>query len=198
MRWLCLAGSALLIALCGCSAQDRSSTGGATASASTGGAAESPADGETSEALVGNWRRTTTCEERAQALEDAGLGEFAAEHAAGEGWIPGVTSVDQLADPSHPCRGAVPLDHEHFFTPSGQFGSLDANGNQVDDGSYDIQDPQTLVVHKEFGDLTFTYTVTGDTLSLIPELPPCGAEGCFAAQWAVAVSYNGLPWKRVD
>ena len=29
----------------------------------------------------------------------AGLGQFAAEHAAVEGWLPGVSSPDQLQDP---------------------------------------------------------------------------------------------------
>ena len=73
----------------------------------------------------------------------------------------------------------------------------DANGVQVDDGTYEVKGPETVVVHKEFGDVTFQFTVSGDTLSLVPELPSCASEGCFAAQWAVSVSYDGLPWQRV-
>src|ERR1700754_4760647 len=33
--------------------------------------------------IVGSWQRVTTCDERVAALERAGLGEFAVEHAAG-------------------------------------------------------------------------------------------------------------------
>jgi hypothetical protein len=104
-----------------------------------------------------------------------------------------VTSVDQLPDSAHPCQGAVPLDHEHFFTTDSLFGSRDDHGNQVDDDTYQVSDPGTVVINR----VPFHVKVTGDTLTLVPELPPCASNGCFDAQWAVAVSYNGLPWQRV-
>ena len=148
--------------------------------------------------LVGEWQRMTTCQQRVQALREAGLGEFAAEHAAGEGWIPGVTSVDQLKDPKKPCRGAVPLRHGHFFTADGLFGSRDADGNQVDDGTYTLPNDRSVVVTKEFGDVTFTFDIRDDKLFLTPVLPDCATNGCFAAQWAVAVAYPGLPWERTE
>jgi hypothetical protein len=148
-------------------------------------------------AIVGDWERVTTCEERVEALEKAGLGRFAAEHAAGEGWLPGVTSPAQIKDPAKPCAGAVPLKHGHFFTADGMFGSRDAKGDQVDDGTYRTIDENTIVVEKEFGDVTFDYEVLPDgTLLLSPDMPPCAASGCFAAQWAVSVAYPGLPWKH--
>jgi hypothetical protein len=148
--------------------------------------------------IVGNWERETTCEQRVKALKDAGLGEFAVEHAAGEGWIPGVTDPDQIKDPDRPCEGAVPLKHGHFFTEDGAFGSTDNEGDVVDDGTYRVVDKDTIVVNKEFGKVTFDYRVRGDSLFLDPVLPECARNGCFDAQWAVSVAYPGLPWKRVD
>jgi hypothetical protein len=160
----------------------------ASASATTSGTGRS--------GLVGVWQRVTTCKERVRALEHAGLGRFAAEHAAGEGWVPGVTSVDQLKDPTKPCQGAVPLLHEHFFSADGLFGSRDADGNQVDDGTYVLLDDRTVVITKEFGKVTFHVDIRGEQLFLEPVLPRCAKRGCFAAQWAVAVAYPGLPWQR--
>ena len=55
---------------------------------------------------------------------------------AGNGLVPGTPA--QLAAKSNICQGAVSRIHSHFFTRSGEFGSLDWNQNQVDDGSYAI------------------------------------------------------------
>ena len=149
--------------------------------------------------IVGEWERITTCEERVEALEQAGLGRFAAEHAAGEGWLPGVTGPEQIKNPEEPCAGAVPLKHGHFFTADGLFGSRDAEGDQVDDGEYRSIDEDTIVVQKEFGEVTFDFEVLPNgTLLLSPIMPSCAASGCFAALWAVSVAYPGRPWDRVD
>jgi hypothetical protein len=166
---------------------------GGNASATPGGA-ESSSTGDDVPALVGEWTRTTTCRQRADALDAAGLGRFAAEHAAGDGFVPGVTSVDQLEDPEHPCKDAVPQVHSHFFTADGQFGSRDAEGNQVDDGAYRLEGDDVLVI----GPVTFHYAISPDgmTLMLDPVLPACAEKGCWDAQWAVAVAYPGLPWER--
>lgn len=175
-----------------------------------GDAAETPAVGVVSEAgtpaadtaaqpgLVGAWERRTTCRQRVQALRAAGLGEFAVEHAASEGWLPDVAVPDDVKDPRHPCKGSVPLLHGHFFTDDGLFGSTDQNGDQVDDGTYRSVDEDTIVIEKEFGDVTMHYRVDGDELYLDPVLPGCADKGCFAAQWAVAVAYPGLAWSRVE
>lgn len=150
----------------------------------------------TEPALVGKWWRVTTCEERVQALRKAGLGKFAAEHAAGEGWIPGVTSREQLKDPKHPCQGAVPLAHSHYFTNDGLFGSRDDENNQVDDGTYRLSNDRTVVITKEFGEVTFHFKIRGATLTLEPIIPACVKSGCFGAQWAIAMAYPDLPWTR--
>lgn len=148
--------------------------------------------------VVGEWQRVTTCQERVAALKMAGLGRFAAEHAAGEGWIPEVTDVDQLKEPKQPCEGAVPLLHGHFFTADGLFGSRDADGNQVDDGTFDLTDEDTLRISTDTGYVTFDFEIRDNRLFLTPVLPTCAKDGCFDAQWAVAVAYPGLPWKRVE
>jgi hypothetical protein len=147
--------------------------------------------------IVGSWSRRTTSDEQVAALVKAGLGRFGAEHAASEGWLPDVTDQSKIKDPAHPCAGAVPLRHSHFFTADGLFGCRDADGHQVDDGTYRLVDDHTIVIAKEFGEVTFRYTITGGTaLVLDPQMPACATDGCFAAQWAVAMSYPGLTWTR--
>ena len=136
-----LVGSAMLVLLLtsGCAGTDSpeplSSAAPAPTSSSTRTTSgdQSPSAGSP---IVGEWQRITTCEERVEALNQAELGRFAAEHAAGEGWLPGVTSPEQIKNPDKPCAGAVPLKHGHFFTAEGMFGSRDAEGDQVDDGTY--------------------------------------------------------------
>ena len=185
---------ALILSLSGCGGDESpAEPAGSTSSTQT-----SESDPSHATPIVGEWQRVTTCQERMAALEDAGLGRFAVEHAAGEGWIPGVTSPDSIQDPRHPCKGAIPLRHGHFFTEDGLFGSTDDHGDQVDDGSYQLIDPRTIVIEKEFGNVAFHYQIRDDgTLLLDPVMPKCTKKGCFAAQWAVSVAYPGLPWEPV-
>lgn len=113
---------------------------------------------------------------------------------AGNGFIPGVAAVSDIADPAHPCRGAVSRRHSHFLTSDGQFGSRDWQGQQVDDGTDRVIDNRTLVILKEFPKVIFHYRVRGNTLSLDPVLPKrCAAFGC---AWAVSMSYPGHTFKR--
>jgi hypothetical protein len=187
----------LLLVGCGADPDDKAvpSTAGNTSAAAAG--ATSTSAGPDVPALVGEWTRTTTCQQRVDALEAAGLGRFAAEHAAGDGFVPGVTDVAQLDDPKHPCRDAVPMKHSHFFTAGGLFGSRDAQGQQVDDGSYRLVGSDAFTIGTGGGGVTFRYRIeNGDTLYLDPELPACAAQGCWDAQWAIAVAYPGLPWDR--
>jgi hypothetical protein len=148
-------------------------------------------------ALVGTWERETHCEELVSVLTEAGLEQWILETVAGNGFVPGVASPDQIADPANPCEGAVPREHSHFFTEDGQFGSLDWNGEQVDDGTYEVMDENTFVISKEFPDVTFNYTVEGDTIAFAPVIPECSPD-CFEAAWSVTVAYPGETWQRVD
>jgi hypothetical protein len=146
-------------------------------------------------ALVGTWERETRCEELVSALGEAGLDDWVLESVAGNGFIPGVRRPDQIRDPGDPCDGAVPRVHAHFFTEDGMFGSLDWKGDQVDDGTYVVTDDGTFVVSKEFPDVTFDYTIEGDTISFDPVIPDCSPE-CFEAAWSVSVAYPGETWTR--
>ena len=198
MRLRCSAIVVAVLILGGCSSQDAADSPAVNGTPSAGNPASPPTKTVTETGLVGSWERLTTCRQRVAALEAAGLGEFAVEHAAGEGWLPGVDSPDHVKDPEHPCRGSVPLRHGHFFTDDGLFGSTDQDGGQVDDGEWTLVNDDTIVIHKEFGDVTMHFRVDGDSLHLDPVLPDCTDEGCFAAQWAVAVAYPGLAWTRVQ
>jgi hypothetical protein len=146
-------------------------------------------------ALVGTWERETRCEELVSALNEAGLDDWVLEAIAGNGFIPGVRRPEQIRDPGDPCDGAVPRVHAHFFTQDGMFGSLDWKADQVDDGTYVVTDDGTFVVSKEFPDVTFDYTIEGDTISFDPVIPDCSPE-CFEAAWSVSVAYPGETWTR--
>ena len=161
---------------------------------------ETPTETETTsvEPIVGEWQRVTTCQQRVKALRQEGLERYAAEQVAGDGFIPGVTDKSQIKDPSRPCADAVPMNHSHFFTEDGEFGSRDDAGMQVDDGPYRLLGSDKVLIGGADHEVTFRYEIDGDALRLYPELPACVKRGCFPAQWAVAVSYNGLPWQKIS
>ena len=146
--------------------------------------------------LVGTWRRTTTCAELVAALRTAGMQKMTLDFVAGNGFIPGVTASDQIADQTNPCAGAVPRQHSHFFTKAGAFGSLDWHGQPVDDGKYRITKPGTVVIFKEFPKVTFHYRISGKSLALTPLAIPKGCTA-FRCAWAISVAYPGKTWQRV-
>jgi hypothetical protein len=145
-------------------------------------------------ALVGEWERDTRCEEIVQRLTEAGLENSIPDVAAA--FVPGASNGADLADPSKPCTGAVPIRHSHFFTADGRFGSRDQNGQDVDDGTYRLVGGDTFIISKEFPDVTFHYVVSGDSIMFTPVMPEC-RPACFEATWSVSVAYEGLPWTRV-
>jgi hypothetical protein len=154
--------------------------------------------------LVGTWQRVLRCKELARALEKAGLEEFVLEAVVGSGFLPGVMSPDQIADPRHPCKGAVPQLHAHFFTADGQFGSLDGDGNQVDEGTYTVVD-DTLIMPYGFEEgppilVAFHLRIHRDWVRFYPVIPSdCSTSRCLeAAVWSVSVAYTGKKWTRVS
>ena len=102
---------------------------------------------------------------------------------------------------AQPCTGAVPRVHSHFFGASGQFGSLDWKGGQVDDGQYRIVNSNTIRI----GSQPFHFRILhGNTLTLSPVLTKAMVHQAVAhpqkfsmAFWAVSVAYAGYTWKRV-
>jgi len=117
-------------------------------------------------------------------------------------YFPGI-SAKKLAAKTGICSGATPQTHSHFFTSTGQFGSVDQNGNQVDDGSYQIINDHTFRIGPHG---TFHYTIlNGTRLILHPVITAAERRqalanplGFYEATWKVAVSYGGRPWKRVS
>jgi hypothetical protein len=183
---VCLA--VLNLAACG-SNEDNPSVGPSTASTSASpSASTAPAS-----TLVGEWQRLQKCSELEDVMTKAGLRDALPEFVAGDGFIPGVTKVSEIKDPAHPCVGAVDRKHSHFFTADGEFGSRDAIGRQVDDGTYELVGDAFVI-----NGVTFHYVITDhDTLSISPDTPKC-APSCFEAGWSIAVAYPGYTWHRIS
>lgn len=158
-----------------------------------------PSEASITSPIVGSWERVMTCDERVAALQEAGLGQFAAEHVAGNEMVPGVSFDEpELIDPDKPCKGAVPRKHGHFFTSDGSFGSTDHRGEQVDKGTFELRDDQTIVITNEDATVIFDFRIENGELFLDPVVPSCVTDGCWGAQWAVAVASPGRPWSRAD
>ena len=97
--------------------------------------------------------------------------------------------------------GAVAVKHAHFFSPDGQFGSLDQNGQQVDDGTYEVVDDDTMTI----GGVEFTYTVANGELVLEPVISKADRKAALAdpyeytdAGWAISVANGGRPFRSVQ
>jgi hypothetical protein len=184
-------------------------TVGCSSNSSTGppsGTSHSPVASPTGTAagLVGKWARVVTCQELVSELGKAGLGPLAPYS-----WLGQTSSTGQSSFASgspkptkaHPCTGALKRAHSHFFNQSGQFGSLDWLGGQVDNGPYRIMDGNTVHI----GDVAFHYRILhGNTLMLFPVLTKAMIRQALAhprkfstAFWAVSVAYAGYSWKRV-
>jgi hypothetical protein len=138
--------------------------------------------------LVVEWARVTTCEEMLHASRTPAWAASPRRCWRGTG---SPRETEQLAKEEKICKGAVPREHSHFFTEWGTFGSLDWNGDQVDDGVYEIVDDRTFTI----GDTTYHFEVQGDELMLEPVLD--GGDR-FDRGWMVAVAFPGKTWKRVS
>jgi hypothetical protein len=110
-------------------------------------------------------------------------------------------SPAQLARKRNVCSGAKARPHSHFFTKDGQFGSVDDNNQQVDDASYRVVSADEVRI----GHGLFHYRIDGVQLVLEPMISAAARRAALAhptkfndAGWQVAVSYMGLPWKRVS
>ena len=81
------------------------------------------------------------------------------------------------------------------FTETGEFGSKDWTGRQVDAGAYEVVAGNTLTI----GDLgvAFDFSMVGDTLPVEPAITGCDSERCFETIRAVAVTYLRQAWQRV-
>jgi hypothetical protein len=186
---------ALLIAGCGSAEQKPSAPAETPAPARTA----APATTAAPAALVGRWERQQTCGELVSALERNDLAALAPGVATD--FFPDAKPA-QLAKRDDVCQGAARRPHSHFFTADGAFGSVDDRNQQVDDGAYELSGEHGLRI----GGKEFRYTIShGDTLVMHPVISAAARRKGLAhplefsdAGWQVAVTYDGLPWKRVD
>jgi hypothetical protein len=91
----------------------------------------------------------TTCQELVSELDMAGLALLAPNAWSGQTSSTGLSSFapgSPKPTRAHPCTGALSREHSHFFSQSGQFGSLDWLGGQVDNGPYDLLVRPTVVI----------------------------------------------------
>ncbi|GHH66963.1 hypothetical protein [Promicromonospora soli] len=194
MRRLVVALLMCLSLVAGCSAEESGSPPGATTTGPTG---TPPADGATTE-LVGSWHRAQSCAEMLAAFQAAGLAE---SHL---GWLQGnFYGGEPGPETGDPCEGARgPLEHDHFFTDDGQFGSHDENGEEVDGGDFEVVDDDTVSFPShatEFGydgELVVDYSIDGDVAVFDVTLPEGCADTCADAYaWALSAFASG-PWER--
>jgi hypothetical protein len=138
-----------------------------------------------------------------KAVDDAGLGAIAPSVVAD--YFPGI-STKQIAQKDDLCEGAKPVVHYHFFNDdAGAFGSLDQNETFVGGTSYEIIDEGRFRIGNTDSAVVFRYKVEGDALSLSPVLTSAMKKQALAhprqitnAGRAIAVSYPGHEWKRVE
>ena len=132
------------------------------------------------------------------AFERAGLVE------SHRGWLQGnFFGGEEGPQGGDPCAGAEgPLEHDHYFTANGEFGSHDQNGEEVDGGDYEAVDGDTLSFpshSQEFGytgDILVDYAVNGDGATFVVNIPsPCEDACADAYAWALSAFASGQ-WER--
>jgi hypothetical protein len=147
--------------------------------------------------LVGDWQRTNSCAALVANLRHAGVAGQMRDVLVGGGYYQRPRQID----PAAPCKHARNVEHSHFFTAAGAFGSHDENGNQVDDGNYRIVAPHTLSFRshaREFGyRIRVHYRITHDKLRFRVVVPhPCRGKCPGATAWAISAFYTGPAFTR--
>ena len=167
-----------------------------TVAISTGALSASPA---LPQELIGTWTRTQSCREELAAFEAAGLAK-----AAGFEWVTGNWVPNASPRSTGFCEGAVaPIEHSHFFTQEGEFGSRDEKGQQVDDGDFTVASPGVLNFPRHASDFGYSgqivvrYTMTGGQATFDVQVPSgcAGDATCADAYgWALSAFFKGAPW----
>jgi pimeloyl-ACP methyl ester carboxylesterase len=151
--------------------------------------------------ILGYWHRAQTCGEMLNAFTAAGLAE------SHRGWLQGnFYGGEEGPGTGNACAGAAgPLEHSHWFTAEGGFGSHDENGEEVDGGDFVLVDEDTLSFPShasEFGydgEVFVQFAIGADGLAtFIVELPDeCDAACEEAHAWALSAFSSGR-WARGD
>lgn len=151
--------------------------------------------------ILGYWHRAQTCEELLATFTAAGLAD------SHRGWLQGnFYGGEDGPSTGDPCAGAAgPLEHSHWFTAEGAFGSHDENSAEVDGGDYVLVDEDTISFPShasEFGydgEVEVDYAIGADgPATFTVELPEeCDAACQDAYAWALSAFSSG-PWERGD
>ena len=149
--------------------------------------------------IVGYRHRAQTCEELVPAFEAAGLAE------SHRGWLQG-NFYGGAEGPAtgDVCAGAEgPLEHSHWFTETGEFGSHDQTGQEVDSGAYTLVDSDTLTFPShstEFGfagEILVDFAIDDGVATLVNIPASCDAACQDAHAWALSAFASG-PWAVGD
>jgi hypothetical protein len=185
----------VIAAACGGPAASAPSIAASTPSTHASGAPISTGTVAGSKAsIVGEWIGTLDCDKVVSVLKGAKLDDLVAISVVGAGLVPGIDTPSQLKDPAHPCVGAVEQQQSHFFADDGSFGSKNARAEQIDTGTWKVEDGKVVINDQAFG-----FSVAGDKLTLTP--PPieasCKTKECrTAAAWALIVAMPGTTWTK--
>ena len=147
-------------------------------------------------AIVGTWVGMHNCERIMAIMTAGGMPEQGLLNVAESGTLVGVTTVDQINDPEHPCEGAVDQRHSHFFTADGLFGSRDMHDVQVDDGRWKLVDGDTFTINGT----AFDYEVHGDELRMeAVDVGSCPSPDQWCPEaWKLMVAMPGMVWTRAE
>jgi hypothetical protein len=201
MRHAPVVFACLILAIAsGCATGSTAPPASQAASSSSSSPVQSEAPTEAVSDIVGFWHRAQSCQEMLAAFERVGLAESHREWLQGNfyGGEPGPESGD-------PCAGAEgPLEHSHWLTADGEFGSHDQNAEVVDGGDYEIVDADTLSFPShatEFGysgEVLVDYEITDGIVTFNLTLPePCDDRCRDAYGWAHSAFASG-PWAPGD
>ena len=140
------------------------------------------------------WRGEHDCDGIAEALANAGFSDSVIiETVVGNELVS--AARDDISDMTALCEAATVVEHSHEFTADGQFFSYNQDGDEVDFGTYEVVDDDTLTIggSDREGVTTFDFAIEGDHLTLEPQLE----EGCltFECQWAMMVA---MPWSGME
>ena len=194
----CVVAAMTLLSACAAGTEDAATDPAAGDASST--PSPSPSPSAVASEIVGYWHRAQTCEELLAAFTTAGLAESHLGWVQGNfyGGAEGPTSGDV-------CAGAEgPLEHSHWFTEAGEFGSHDQNGEPVDGGDYVLADADTLTFPShaaEFGyagDILVDFAIADEVVTFSVNLPEtCDAACQDAHAWALSAFASGS-WAAGD
>ena len=126
-------------------------------------------------------------------MHDAGLDAVTDQWLVEAGFF---SSIDEI-DPADRCRGSAASEQSHFFTDSGEYGSRDPGGRQIDAGTYRLFEGIDTIVFpthsSAFGyRIVVHYDVSQGEAEFDVDVPSPCPERCIAATaWAISAFYPG-------